>query len=69
MLDYAHHPAARWPHLNRDLAASRSRRASTFAFGGGSANSIADMGQEYRVKFPGKAVITGLFESGDIQLP
>ena len=36
---------------------------------GGSANSIADMGQEYRGKFPGKAVTTGLLETGDIQPP
>jgi len=32
-----------------------------------SAQSIAGMVREYREKFPGKAVITGLAEAGDIQ--
>jgi hypothetical protein len=32
-----------------------------------SAASIHAMAQEYRAKFPGKAVITGLDEAGDIQ--
>jgi hypothetical protein len=31
------------------------------------AASIAAMAREYRAKFPGKAVITGLPEAGDIQ--
>ncbi|HEY4245235.1 MAG TPA: DUF6298 domain-containing protein [Lacunisphaera sp.] len=32
-----------------------------------SAKSIAAMAEEYRAKFPGKAVITGLPEAGDVQ--
>jgi len=53
------------PGGGTDLAPRQHQRL--WKNGRPSAASIAEMAREYRTKFPGKAVITGLGEAGDIQ--
>jgi len=53
------------PAGGTDLAPRQHQRL--WKGGRPSAASIAAMAQEYRAKYPGKAVITGLGEAGDVQ--
>jgi hypothetical protein len=53
------------PTGGTDLAPRQHQRL--WKGGGPNAASIAEMAREYRTKYPGKAVITGLPEAGNVQ--